>query len=401
VTRPGLLLVSPVPPAWTGIADYTARLLPHLAEDWDPTVLIADDDPPPEDSGLRIVRMSEWEWARRLVRADRMLLCLGNSRFHIHVPELTARHGGVVLAHDVRMTALQCLIAKDSTDRHALSSVVRQRHGRELGSEIRDMETRSPIQQSFHELRGRLDSANAMLLEASMPGAQAVLVHSELAARLAGIELHGSFVPVKRVPFGHPSTGDIRREPVPGRIVSFGMVGPQKRPEVIVESLAYVRREFPQATLRFVGALGGGTEELLTSVASSLGIAGAVSWTDRVDGGSYRSELSSAEIAVQLRSIFNGEASAAVAECLAAGIPTVVSGIGGRSELPASAVVPTAAGCGAFELSVSITELLTDGDRRRELSAGAVRHAEGSSFAVAARALTEALKAAPPPRGIG
>ncbi len=193
MTRPGLLLVSPVPPAWSGIADYTARLLPHLAQDWDPTVLIADDDPPPEDTGLRILRMSEWEWARHLVRADRMLLCLGNSRFHMHVPELTARHGGVVLAHDVRMTALQCLIANDSTDRHALSSVVWQRHGRELGSEIWDMETRSPIQQSFQEIRGRLESANAMLLGASMSGAQALLVHSELAARLARIELHGDF----------------------------------------------------------------------------------------------------------------------------------------------------------------------------------------------------------------
>ncbi len=179
------------------------------------------------------------------------------------------------------------------------------------------------------------------------------------------------------------------------------MVGPEKRPDVIVESLAYVRRRVPQATLRFVGALGGGMEELLASARSLLGVTGAVSWTDRVDEDSYRSELSSADIAVQLRSIFNGEASAAVAECLAAGIPTVVSNIGGHSELPASAVLSTAAGCGAYELSVKITELLTDKDRRRELSEGAARHAEASSFAVAAGALTKALKEAPPPRDVG
>jgi glycosyltransferase involved in cell wall biosynthesis len=395
------VVVSPLPPALSGIADYTARLLPHLAEDWDTTVLVRDDDPPPEDVGVRILRMSEWEHVRHLVRSDRMLLCLGNSRFHTHVPALTARHGGVVLAHDVRMTALQCLIANDSPDRHALSTVVWERHGRELGSEIREMEMRCPIQGSFQELRGRLESANAMLLGASMPGAQVVLVHSELAARLARIELHGISVRVRRVPFGHPSRGEIRRDPVPGRIVSFGMVATEKRPEVIVESLAYVRRIVPQATLRFVGALSGGIEELLNTVASLNRVTGAVSWTDRVEEPSYRSELASADVAVQLRSVVNGEASASVAECLASGVPTVITDIGGHSELPASAVLPTAAACSAYDLSVSIIKLLTDGTRKRELSEEGVRYAMASSFAVAARALTRALTEAPAPRAIG
>src|ERR1700759_4111118 len=160
MSRPGLLLASPVPPALTGIADYTARLLPYLAEDWELTVLIGDDDPSPRDAPVRVIRFSDWDRVRRLVHADRMLLCLGNSRFHLHVPAFTARHGGVVLAHDVRMTALQCLIAKGSHDPHALSGVVWERHGRELGSEIRDMELRCPIQESFQELRSRLESAN-------------------------------------------------------------------------------------------------------------------------------------------------------------------------------------------------------------------------------------------------
>jgi glycosyltransferase involved in cell wall biosynthesis len=397
--RPGLLLASPLPPAWTGVADYTARLVPHLAEDWDLTVLIGDGDPPPRDAGVRMLRMSDWERFPRLVRVDRMLLSLGNSRYHMHVPALTARHGGVVLAHDVWMTALHCLIANDSRDRHALSNVVWERHGRELGSEIRDMELRCPIQESFHEVRTRLESANAMLLGAAIPGAHAVLVHSELAARLARIELHGSLVPVKRVPFGHPTIGEPLRVPVPGRIVSFGMVEPEKRPDVMVESLAYIRQRVPNATLRFVGALGRGMEELIRSVASVVGVTGAVSWTDRVDELTYRSEFASADIAVQLRSIFNGEASAAVAECLSAGIPTVVTAIGGHSELPTSAVQATPAGCGAYDLSVSIIELLGDEDRKRQLSNGAARHAEASSFAVVARALTDALTEAPDLRG--
>ena len=401
MTLSRLVVVSPVPPTWSGIADYTQRLLPHLAEDWELTVVISDTDPPPEDLGVRVLSMSGWKRDGHLAGADRMLLCLGNSSYHMHVPELTARHGGVVLAHDVRMTALQCLIAHRSPDPHALSSVVWERHGRELGSEIRDMETRAPIQQSFAALRARLESANAMLLGASIPGAQAVLVHSELAARIARIELHGSGIPVERVPFGHPPTGEITRDPVPARIVTFGMVGPVKRPEVIIEALGYVRRRVPEATLRFVGPLGDGVEQLLARVATRVGVEGAVSWTGRVDGASYMSELASADVAVQLRSIVNGEASAAVADCLAAGIPTVTSDIGSHSELPASAVLATAAGCNGYDLSTSILELLTDPSRKRDLSAGGVRHAEASSFALAARVLTKALTEAPAPRNDG
>jgi glycosyltransferase involved in cell wall biosynthesis len=329
-----------------------------------------------------------------------MLHCLGNSRWHKHVPVLTAQHGGVVLAHDVRMTALQCLIACDSPDLHHLSTVVWERHGRELGSEIRDMEVRSPIQESFLEIRARLESANAMLLGASVPGAQLVLVHSRLAARLASIDLRGS-APVVRVPFGHPFRSEIKRDPVRGRIASFGMVEPEKRPGVVVEALAYVRQRVPGATLRFVGAVGGGMQDLIESVASRVGVSGAITWTDEIDQRGYLTELAAADIAVQLRSVVNGESSGAIAECLSWGVPTVITNVGAHAELPSSAVVRTREACGAYELSLSVVDLLTSEIRKGELSEGGSSYARASSDEVVARALSDVLVDAPPPRGIG
>jgi glycosyltransferase involved in cell wall biosynthesis len=400
VRRPGLFIVSPLPPAWSGIGDYTSRLLPHLVEHWNVSVIVADGDPEPTcfPEGVRVLRVGAWAWARRLIGADRMLLCLGNSHHHLHVPEMCLAHGGVVLVHDVRMTALHCLRAAASPDRHQLSRIVEDRHGPELGREIRVLENRAPVVDSFAEVRSRLEQANALLLRAAIPGAHSVCVHSRLAARLARLELQDSGIPVSVVPFGHPSPRTVKRRPTAGRITSFGMVEPEKQPALLVEAFAAVRKTMPQATLRFVGPLGGGMADLLGRLAARLGVSEAVSWTDRVDEAAYRDELARAAVSVQLRAVVNGEASAAVADCLAAGIPTMVTAIGAHAELPARAAIQIPAGTSAHEIADRLRALLSDGAEQEELSRSALDHAGRSSFAVAAGALTEVLQGAAPLR---
>jgi glycosyltransferase involved in cell wall biosynthesis len=400
VRRPGLVVVSPLPPAWSGIADYTARLIPHLREHWDVSVVVANGDPEPTfvADEVQVFRVGAWRWAQSLIGAERMLLCLGNSQHHLHVPELCDVHGGVVLAHDVRMTALHCLRAAASLDRHQLSRIVDGRHGPELAREIRALEVRAPVAESFAEVRRRLEDANALLFGAAIPGAHSVCVHSRLAARLARLELHDTGIPVSVVPFGCPSPGSAPREPIRGRIASFGMVEPEKQPALLLEALAVVRTTMPEATLRFVGPLGGGMADLLGRLASRLGVAEAVSWTDRVDDAEYRDELARAAVSVQLRAVVNGEASAAAADCLAAGIPTIVTAIGAHAELPTGATIQARAGASAHEIADHLRAVLSDRDLQQKLSRAALEHAERSSFSAAAAALTEKLSTAPPIR---
>ena len=397
--RPGLVVVSPLPPAWSGIADYTARLIPHLREHWDVSIAVADNDPEPIVADeVRVFRVGAWRWAQSLIGAERMLLCLGNSQHHLQVPELCEAHGGVVLAHDVRMTAFHSLRAAASSDRHQLSRIVEARHGPELAREIRALEVRAPVAESFAEVRRRLEDANTLLLGAAIPGAHSVCVHSRLAARLARLELHDTGIPVSVVPFGCPSPGTSRREPVVGRVSSFGMVEPEKQPALLLEALAVVRQTMPEATLRFVGPLGGGMADLLGRLASRLGLTEAVSWTDRVDDADYRDELAKAAVSVQLRAVVNGEASAAVADCLAAGIPTIVTAIGAHAELPAGATVQVPVRASAHEVAACLQTVLSDRDLQQTLSRAAIEHAQRSSFGAAAAALTEVLFAAPPLR---
>ncbi len=64
--------------------------------------------------------------------------------------------------------------------------------------------------------------------------------------------------------------------------------------------------------------------------------------TGRVATEAYLAWLDRAEVAVQLRASFSGEASAAVGDCLARGVPLIVSDVGWMGELPdnAAAKVP-------------------------------------------------------------
>jgi UDP:flavonoid glycosyltransferase YjiC (YdhE family) len=101
---------------------------------------------------------------------------------------------------------------------------------------------------------------------------------------------------------------------------------------------------------------------------------------------------------VQLRAVVNGEASAAVADCLAAGIPTIVTAIGAHAELPARAALQIPAGTSAHEIAGHLRTVLSDREQQQTLSRSALEHAGRSSFSAAAGALTEALCAAPPLR---
>jgi len=398
--KPELVVVSPLPPTASGIADYTASLLPHLARRWTLNVLVADDDPEPDDPGTdaRIFRARSWDDVQRLVAIDRILYCLGNSVYHIHVPGLCRRHGGVVLAHEIRMVALQCLLAAQSPDPHYLSALVGQAHGLHWKHEVESFENQAPLSQGFAAVRKRLEEGNAYLLRPSVTGADLVAVHSHLAARLARFELYGTRTDVTVVPFGYMTAFPKKRNPQPGLIGSFGMVEPEKDPFCLLDALSILRFQHPNIHLRLVGPLGGGMASALTRYARHLGVSDRLELTGRVSQQEYFSHLSSVSVAVQLRKVVNGETSAAVNDCLRFGIPTLVSGLGSARELPRSAVEHLSSHPSPEEVAAKLSQLIGDQARLASLSAGAVSLVERQSASAASDALSDVLMSAPPPR---
>jgi SAM-dependent methyltransferase/glycosyltransferase involved in cell wall biosynthesis len=97
---------SPIPPARSGIADYTQRLLPALTaaaeivvwtdqESWDPAV--------EEYAAVRSYRLQEMPWAE-VNRATMSIFHIGNNhRFHGPIWQVSQRHAGLIILHDVAL----------------------------------------------------------------------------------------------------------------------------------------------------------------------------------------------------------------------------------------------------------------------------------------------------------
>ena len=97
---------------------------------------------------------------------------------------------------------------------------------------------------------------------------------------------------------------------------------------------------------------------------------------------------------MQLRTLSNGEASAAVADCLAAGLPTLVTDLGWASELPADAVARVPPDASPRLLADRLAELIDDERVRQELSNGALALARACDFSRVAEEYLRALQLA-------
>jgi glycosyltransferase involved in cell wall biosynthesis len=159
-----------------------------------------------------------------------------------------------------------------------------------------------------------------------------------------------------------------------------------------VQAVAAISRT--DTRLVFVGPAGSDDAAAIEAAARHAGIAGRVEVTGHVDGAEYRRRLAATTIAVQLRATTNGESSAAVGDCLAAGLPTVVTDIGASRALPRNAIVPVDADVGATHLAAVLTDLLADEARRREVGRAARAYAEAHTFDDAADALYRVVSSA-------
>ena len=88
VRRPTMAYVSPLPPVRSGIADYSAELLPELARHYEIEVIVAQT----EVSDAQVtacwpVRTVEW-FVQHAHEYDRVLYHFGNSPFHQHMFDL-------------------------------------------------------------------------------------------------------------------------------------------------------------------------------------------------------------------------------------------------------------------------------------------------------------------------
>ena len=382
-SRPRVALITPMPPAASGVADYSAAMLEHLRRRASVDVFTDPGADRPDLPGVRWYTYRQFSSVERMHGPhDARIFALGNSEHHIEVFELLSARGGTVMSHDVRYTGLMSLVL------HARPRIVDTRTKELLvdlaaGRRPRAHEEHISIAPADYYL------LNGLLCEPVFTPANLALVHSDVAAMLARANLPvDQQVKVKVVPFGHRlrSTSDPSQRDT---VASFGIVHRLKESVTVCRAFIELARRHRGLTFALVGrVVDRDTREEIDAMIAESGLSDRVVVTGRVSAEEYDAWLARAQVAVQLRLHSNGETSAAVADCLGAGVPVVTSNTGALAELGhCTRLVEPAVE--VEELVRAIERLLLDDEDRADLAKRGRAHAEANSFARAADAILE------------
>lgn len=336
---------SPLPPSPSGVADYSALLLPALRQRME----------------VAVARPGRW---RRPPRADLALYHVGNDpEAHGWIVAALRRRPGLVVLHEVVLHHLVAGITLARGDAAGYLDAMERCHGlvgRLLAHGVLD--NRIP---PLWETRPQDFPLTGEVLR----HATGVIVHSRYAEE--GVRAAGFAGPLWRIP--HPAwpppgvePAAVEGEPVVG---CFGHLNEAKRLPQLYRAFATLRARRPRARLLVVGRASARLEGLPTPE--------GVIREGYVPEGRLWELMAACDIVVNLRSPTMGETSGSALRALSLGKPLVVSDLGWFSELPDEAVVKVPAGGDeSAALAQALDRLAGDADARTRLGEAARRLVE-------------------------
>ena len=362
----GVAYYSPMPPERSGIADYSALLLPALK------------------------RRLEVDVASRGKHAEGELALyhVGNDpEVHGWIVEQLRREPGVVVLHDFvlhHLVASMTLGRKDEAGYLAALEHDAGIAGRLLGLGVID-----GCIPPLWEVRPEDFPLCGEVLER----ATGVIVHSryvEQRVRERGYDRRVWRIPMPAWPAPDIAPERLSGEPVFG---AFGIVNDSKRVPQLLEAFARFRGSHPRARLLIVGAAAPGSD------LDRRGLEDAIVREGYVDEQRLWALMAGVDAVISLRSPTMGETSGTVIRALTLGKPLLVSDVGWFSELRDDVALKVAPGDGEADRLALALERLADpavrermGTSARELAAAehdVDRVAELYAEALGVRALDE------------
>jgi glycosyltransferase involved in cell wall biosynthesis len=391
--RPRLAWLSPWPPQQSGIADYTAKLAPALGRHADIDVIVegnVGNYAAPTEPGVRLLSADDLDWAAALRQYDSYVFCMGNSSFHAHVFDALRARRGLVLAHDVRMIGFwttQAMRESPENPWGLLAHWLRLAYEPRIDASVFADRPPSPYEQT---------ALGLFLTEKIQERADHLVVHSGFAADVLRLdrppEVKG-MAPISVLPLAlelQPERPRPERPEAPV-IASFGVVSEVKGLATLIDAFAVVAASRPGARLILAGPADAPELERWRRYAADAGVGSQVQIPGFVEPDDYKRLLAEATIAVQLRLVTQGEASAAVTDCLGAGVPTLATDLGWATELPDGVVERVPVDVTPAALGGTLERLLDDREARGRLAANARHYAAENSFDAVAQRYLELL----------
>ncbi|WP_309711356.1 glycosyltransferase [Armatimonas sp.] len=360
LVMPSIAHVSPLPPSRSGIADYSAELLPYLHHHLPLTSFPHDGTPALERHSL-IIRQ------------------LGNSEVHGQMYAELKRIAGVTVLHDYGLGSILHFISQHRPEWGVrFADELRHHGGTELASEVQAKLTSGTWQ--LGELGERGVFVNRRIFTRSL----GVIVHSKW-ARSQALSDHGDLCPVTVIPHQMALPRPAEQEPAALRakldvpqetllVVAPGFLAETKRSVPLLEAFAQLHTQHPQSSLVYVGSAEFFPGGSLDSEIRKRGLENAVRVTGYVPHETLEDYLRVADVGVALRYPFGGETSGSVLRLLAHGTPLIVTKIGSFAELPedvALRICPPTQDDEIAELVTALSTLANDKAKRQAMGTAA------------------------------
>lgn len=386
--KPAIGFLTPLPPAASGVASYSAYTLEVLARYADVHVFTPSVGPLPVKGVKSIAGMEQAEYAHRTL--DGVVSVVGNSDHHLEIVDHLLKHGGAAIAHDARMINFYALLHGPA---RALDLA-----RRELG---RDVDSKT-LMSWLHDQR----ALPILFLSEIAKAASPLFVHSPITADII-TELYGAKPTL--LPFALSNGIDTGLAKTSERLAArrrlgwaaddivlatFGIVSADKAPEVLIWAMKMLDDWGVRVRVSFCGAAqpGTGMRERIEGLATELGLEDRIMIaSDAVPRDEFVDQLFACDIGVQLRTYNMGALSGAVNDCIAAALPSVVSAnLAQAMDAPAFIrAIPDE--LSPVLLAEAILEIISSGQHLERPIAQAETAARGRSTDVYARRLLNGM----------
>lgn len=368
-SREKVAYVSPMPPDQSGIAQYSAELIPHLKQHMDLEIVVENvAEPGTQVDGCPVIDAETFAANYRKGLYSQVIYQMGNSTFHRYQYMLLPQYPGVVVMHERNLHDLV----------HAIT--LGEGHPEGYVQELEYCYGPAGRDEGVRIIRGEAvirweEPVNRRVLES----ATAVIAHSRYTAELLREDAPG--VPVFELPLsvqGPDSPEDPDRlaaarklagvEPDVIVIAALGHLAHTKRIIPLVKAFGWLHKLFPQTRLSLVGKMDPYMEGEYREAVAASGAADAIRVTGYVSDEEFEHHLLATDIVVNLNYPVKGESSASLLRAFAAGKPVITSDIGPFAELDRKVcrhipVNETETDC-LFE---ALKELVEDKHLRRDL----------------------------------
>lgn len=369
--RPRLAFVSPLPPEHSGISDYSAELLRELTSWYDIDVVVNQDDV--SDAWIKAntnIHTVEW-FKEHSNEFDRVLYHFGNSEFHTHMFDLLAEIPGVIVLHDFYLSGIQSYRDAMGWAPNAWKQNLYHSHGYNA---VKLLENETYPYEAIWTY-----PTNLKVIQDSL----GIIVHSQNSVEMAKEwyseeKFNWQVIPLlKNLP--HKIDKKVSREKLGYEdnkflICSFGIIGENKASlELIQAFMSSKLASNPNVLLILVGQLNPSDYETkIINTINDSGLRDRIIITGWNEIDDYKTYLQAADIAVQLRTLSRGETSAAVLDCMAYGIPTIINANGSMAYIDSNSVIMISDNFEQSDLVSAMEELYKTPSLREKLSKQAI-----------------------------